>query len=98
MTEKCETCGDIDFGKWGTLGLVGYSLIVGVLGYVVFDTFYSDIFAKLAIVMIVGVVLWLPMYVISFREQLKEKRVSMIVDSSLTFEEAHKKAVDEVKE
>lgn len=96
MDRKCETCGSIDFGKWGTLGLVGYSLIVGLLGYALFQTFRLYVHLT-PYMLILGVVLLLPVYVISFREQLKEKRISMIVDSSLTFEEAHKKAVDKEK-
>ncbi len=75
MNRICEKCGSVDFGRWGTLGVIGYSLIVGVLGYVVFDTFYSDIFAKLAIVIIVGVILWLPLFLISAKEE-RERRLA----------------------
>ena len=71
--EKCEKCGSIDFGKWGNLGLIGYSLIVGLLGYVSFQLF--RLYAHLVpYVLILAVILLLPVYWISFQEQRKEKR------------------------
>ena len=70
--EKCETCGSIEYGKLGTLGVIGYSLIVGILGYALSQIFYANMIAP--IVVILAVVLLLPVYVISAKEQLKEKR------------------------
>ena len=71
--EKCETCGDIDYGKWGTLGVIGYSLFVGSMAYVLSQVFYSKEYAL--ILMIFGVILWLPMYVITLQEIRKERRM-----------------------
>ena len=70
--EKCETCGSIEYGKLGTLGIIGYSLIVGMLGYVMADLFFDSLLS--VIVVIIGVILLLPPYYISTKEQLKEKR------------------------
>lgn len=71
--EKCETCGDIDYGKWGTLGVIGYSLIVGMLGYALSQIFYANMIAP--IVVIIGVILFLPAYWISFKEERKKRRL-----------------------
>ena len=70
--EKCEKCGDIDYGKWGTLGVIGYSLIVGLLGYALFQVF--RLYAHLTpYMLILGIILFLPAYWISFQDERKER-------------------------
>jgi len=66
----CKKCGRVDFDIWGTIGLIGFSLIVGALGYTV-NMIYSNsglvIFA-----VVIGLVCMLPMWMISFIEERKE--------------------------
>ena len=73
MSRKCETCGSIDFGKWGYLGLIGYSLIVGMLGYVLSTIIYyvlSGFFVENTLVIVLfGIILLVPLYYIAFKEE-----------------------------
>ena len=66
MNRKCEKCGTIDYGIWGYLGFIGYSLSVGIMGYVISQLFYVPMIV--IFIMILGIILLLPMYGISFRE------------------------------
>ena len=68
---KCEKCGTIDFGIWGYLGFIGYSLIVGIMGYVISQLFYAPMIVIL--IMILGIILVLPIYGISFQEEKRSK-------------------------
>ena len=72
MSRKCEKCGTIDFGIWGYPGFIGYSLIVGIMGYVISQLFYAPMIV--IFIMILGIILLLPMYGISLQEQRRNKK------------------------
>ena len=69
MNERtCKKCGSIDYDIWGTIGLIGYSLIVGALGYAIsVSGFFSPRMIIIAVVF--GVIFWLPMWFISIHER-----------------------------
>ena len=68
MSERtCKKCGRIDYGIWGYFGLFGYSLIVGVLAYIISQIYYSPGIVIVALVF--GVIFWLPMWFISIHEE-----------------------------
>ena len=71
MSRICKRCERIDFGIWGTIGLIGYSLIVAALGYAFAIFEYNK--ALPIVVMVFGVCLWLPMYFISYHERKEQK-------------------------
>ncbi|GAH68564.1 unnamed protein product [marine sediment metagenome] len=72
MSERtCKKCGTIDFDIWGNVALIGYSLIVVGLGYVLGDMYFSYAIPLVAVVF--GIILWLPVFFINFHEE-KEKR------------------------
>lgn len=71
MSRTCKRCGDIDYGIWGTIGLIGYSLIVGGLGYAFSSVFYFRSIVIIAVVF--GIILYLPMAFISYHELKEEK-------------------------
>jgi len=65
------------------LGLgINTQAIISLQMYIIFASFY---------IFLVG---WLA---VELEKELEVRKASMIVDSSLTFEEAHKKAVEEVR-
>lgn len=68
---KCKRCGTIDFGIWGYIGLLGWSLSVAACGYALALVFANW---NLPFVLIVfGLCLWLPMYFISIQERKENK-------------------------
>ena len=72
MSERtCEKCGSIEFGIWGYIGLIGYSLLMGLMGYALSQLFYSGRIAL--VVCVFAVIFMLPMWVISYREKPKEQ-------------------------
>ena len=67
MSRTCKRCGEIDTGIWNTIGLIGYSLMVGALGYALASVFY---FKSLVIVGVVfGIIVFLPVTFIVHHEQ-----------------------------
>ena len=72
MNRKCKRCGRIDFGIWGYVGVIGFSLLVGALGYAIGGSFYDNSLVIVALVF--GVILWLPMWFISIHEEKEEKK------------------------
>jgi len=68
MSERiCETCEKIDFGIWGTLGAIGYSLIIGCMGYTFSLVYFDLIFVWVLVV--IGVILWIPMFLIATKAE-----------------------------
>ena len=73
MSERiCETCEKVDFGKWGTLGIIGYSLIIGLLGYVMAQAYFDWLLVW--VIMTIGVILWLPMFLIATKAEREMER------------------------
>lgn len=79
MSERtCKKCGHIETGIWGYVGLFGYSLAIGALGYgfsyamVLSGIFYPNL---IVIGVILGMVCMVPMWIINFVAE-KEKRKS----------------------
>ena len=67
----CKKCGTIEFRIWGTIGLFGWSILIGALGYIISQIYYKPNIVIVAFVF--GVILILPMFFISFHEE-REKR------------------------
>lgn len=67
MSRKCKRCGQIDTGIWNTIGLIGYSLMIGAMGYALAGMFYFNPFVIMGVVF--GVILFLPLTFISYHEQ-----------------------------
>lgn len=78
MSERtCKRCGSIDFGIWGYIGLIGYSLIMGSMGYALcwFLIVTGIWYVNLIIVGILfGLVFLAPMSIISFVEQRENQK------------------------
>ena len=70
-SRTCKKCGTIDFDIWGNVALLGFSLIIGALGYIVGNMYFSSAIPLVAVVF--GIILWLPAWFISFHEE-REKR------------------------
>jgi len=68
--EKCETCGEISFGKWGIMAVIGFSIIAGSMGYVLSRLYYDQ--RILAPLIIIAVVLYLPVMYIQSIEGRKQ--------------------------
>ena len=64
---KCKRCETIDYGIWGTIGLLGYSMIIAAVGYTISYSFYVLSFPVVLVVF--GLILLLPMIFISHHEQ-----------------------------
>jgi len=71
MSERtCKRCGSVEFGIWGYIGVIGYSLLMGLIGYAFSQLFYSE---RIVIVGVVfAVIFMLPMWMISYHENKKE--------------------------
>ena len=67
MNRKCKKCGRIDYDIWGYFALLGWSLLVGTMGYVISTVFYSPSIVVMG--MVFGVIFWLPAYFISLHER-----------------------------
>ncbi|GAH54919.1 unnamed protein product [marine sediment metagenome] len=70
---KCKRCGRIEYGIWGRIGLVGYSLIIGAFAYAIASSFYFNFRSLVIVALVFGVILWLPMWFISIHEEREEK-------------------------
>jgi hypothetical protein len=71
---KCECCGEIDYGFSGRLGVIGYSLVVGAFGYAIgFVIGHDTLYFIAPALIIVGVLLWLPMYLDNARLEREEE-------------------------
>lgn len=71
IERKCKRCGDIDYGIWGTIGLVGWSLVFMASGYVLAGISY---FPQLSVIACVfGLILLLPMFFIQYHEERDEE-------------------------
>ena len=64
---KCKRCESIEYGIWGTIGLLGYSMIIAAVGYTISYSFYVLSFPIVLVVF--GTILWLPMVFISHHER-----------------------------
>ena len=69
--KKCKECGSIEYGIWGTIGVIGYSLIVALLGYVFSQIFYDD--RIIGVVCLGAVILMLPLWFISYQNKELEE-------------------------
>jgi len=79
MSERrCKKCGSIEFGKWGTLGIIGYSLFIGCMGFALGRLFFTLWFPWIWVIMISGVIFWLPMFFISAKLQREMKKAEVI--------------------
>ena len=67
MNRTCEKCGTIDYGIYGYLGLLGYSLFIVSMAFALSQLFYSPMLTL--VVVTLGVILWIPMFIISIREE-----------------------------
>ena len=74
MSRKCRRCGEIDFGIWGTIGLIGWSMVFWALGYVMFDILHFPPLSVIAVMF--GLILMLPMFFISYHENKENKKES----------------------
>lgn len=68
---KCDKCGDIDYGIWGYIGLVGFGLIIGAMGYVLSAIIYEPIITMIATVL--GIMMLMPLWYIDFKEERHKK-------------------------
>ena len=68
---KCKRCERIDFGIWGPFGLLGYSMVIGAFAYA-FSLVYFVEWLPL-ILIIFGIIFWLPMFFISIHEEKENK-------------------------
>lgn len=67
MSRTCKKCGTIEYDIWGYVGMLGYSLLIGALGYSLSLLIY---YPRLVVVAVIfGVIFMLPMYFISIHEQ-----------------------------
>lgn len=64
---KCKRCGNIDTGIWNTVALIGWSLMVGGLGYSLADIFHFEPLSVIALMF--GLILMLPIFFISYHER-----------------------------
>lgn len=71
MNRKCKRCGEIDTGIWNTIALIGYSLMVGALGYALASIFYFQSIVIMGVVF--GMILFLPLTFIHYHEERKAK-------------------------
>ena len=72
MSERtCKRCGHIEYGIWGTVGLVGWSLFVGACGLMLSVMFSYDPLVIMGVVF--GTIFLMPMWMISFHEQRELK-------------------------
>jgi len=68
---KCKRCNDIDYGIWGIVGLIGWSLVFMASGYVLAGIYY---FAPLSVIAVMfGLILLIPMYFINYHETSEEE-------------------------
>jgi len=74
MNRKCEKCGSVEYGIWGYFGLIGWSLIVCALGYSISWNFHS--YNIPLVLVIFGIIFFLPAWFISLHEERKEKRLA----------------------
>jgi len=74
MSERmCEKCGAIEYGIWGYLALIGYSLMFATIGFAFASVFPYSAIAVLWL--LAGMILFMPLYFISFKEtRLKKKK------------------------
>jgi len=66
MSRKCRRCGEIDFGIWGPIALLGYSMLIYALGYILSDIYFSE--SILVLMVVFGIILWSPMFFINYHE------------------------------
>lgn len=78
MSERtCKKCGHIDYDIWGYVGLIGFSLLIGSLGYCLGFILKEP---RLAVVSVVfGIIFMIPMWMISFHEEKEQKKNESIV-------------------
>ena len=72
MTRTCKRCGSINFDIWGSIGLIGFSLIVGSMGYALALFGFRPNIILLGVVF--GTCLMGPMRMISFHEQREQRK------------------------
>ena len=70
MNERiCEKCENIDYGKWGILGLIGYSLVMCSLGFALGRILLRLSFLWAWIIMLIGMIFWAPLAVIAYKAE-----------------------------
>jgi len=74
MSRKCRRCGTIEYGIWGPIALLGYSMLICALGYILSDIYFSESIPVLMVVF--GIILWSPMFFISYHENKENKKES----------------------
>lgn len=72
MSRTCKKCGTIDYDIWGTIGLIGFSLMVASLGYALAFVLMAPRFS--IVLLAFGTCLYLPLYFISLHEKRDQKR------------------------
>jgi len=66
MNERiCEKCEKINYGKWGLLGLLGYSLVIGSFGFALGRILLSLSFIWAWVILLIGMIFWAPLVVIA---------------------------------
>ena len=68
MSERtCKKCGSVEYGIWGNVGLIGWSLFIGACGLMLSVIFPIEPFVIMGVVF--GIICLMPMWMISFHEQ-----------------------------
>jgi len=71
MSRTCKKCGSVDYDIWGYIGLIGYSLLFGAMGYSIALVINNPILIIIGAVL--GIILMVPMWFISFHEEKEIK-------------------------
>ena len=68
---KCKRCEAIDFGIWGYIGVLGFSMIIFAMGYVV--SYIFNVLSLPVVLSVFGMILYLPLVFISYHERKETK-------------------------